>query len=66
MRIVSIEPLQCSNGWSTWTFVRVETDTGLVGYGECSDWQMPRALAAGVHDLATDIIGRGSATASSR
>ena len=58
MRIVSIEPLQCSNGWSTWTFVRVETDTGLVGYGECSDWQMPRALAAGVHDLATDIIGR--------
>ena len=58
MRIVSIEPLQCSNGWSTWTFVRVETDTGLVGYGECSDWQMPRALAAGVHDLAADIIGR--------
>ena len=58
MRIVSIEPLQCSNGWSTWTFVRVETDTGLVGYGECSDWQMPRALAAGVHDLATDIIGK--------
>ena len=58
MRIVSIEPLQCSNGWSTWTFVRVETDNGLVGYGECSDWQMPRALAAGVHDLATDIMGR--------
>ena len=58
MRIVSIEPLQCSNGWSTWTFVRVETDTGLVGYGECSDWQMPRALASGVHDLATDIIGK--------
>ena len=45
MRIVSIEPLQCSNGWSPWTFVRVETDTGLVGYGECSDWQMPRAWA---------------------
>ena len=58
MRIVSIEPLQCSNGWSPWTFVRVETDTGLVGYGECSDWQMPRALAAGVHDLATEIMGK--------
>ena len=57
MRIVSIEPLQCSNGWSPWTFVRVETDTGLVGYGECSDWQMPRALAGGVRDLASDIIG---------
>ena len=58
MRIVSVTPLQCSNGWATWTFVRIESDDSHVGYGECSDWQMANALAGGIHDLGEVIIGK--------
>ncbi len=58
MRVISVEPLQCSNGWETWTFVRAATDDGRVGYGECSDWQMPRGLAGAVRDLAVEVVGR--------
>ena len=58
MRIVSVTPLQCSNGWATWTFVRIESDDSHVGYGECSDWQMANALAGGVHDLGEVVIGK--------
>ena len=58
MVITAVEPLQCAAGWATWTFARVETDDGRVGYGECSDWQTPQALAGGIRDLADVIVGK--------
>ena len=41
MKIAKVETLHCDGGWRPWTFVRVETDDGLVGWGECSDSRSP-------------------------
>lgn len=58
MKITSVEPLQCNAGWTAWTFVKVTTDDGIVGYGECTDWRAPHALVGGVRDLAPLVVGR--------
>lgn len=38
-----------------WLFVKVETDAGLIGWGEGSGW--PRLVAAALSDLAQIIVG---------
>ena len=51
MKIAKIESFICDAGWRPWVFVKVETDDGLVGWGECSDGRMPRSVAAGMSML---------------
>jgi len=58
MRIARVEPLICDAGWRPWVFVKVETDDGLVGWGECSDGRMPRGVAASVSDFEDVLIGQ--------
>jgi L-alanine-DL-glutamate epimerase-like enolase superfamily enzyme len=58
MKIARIETFLCDAGWRPWVFVKVETDDGLVGWGECSDGRMPRAVAAAVHDYEDVLIGQ--------
>src|SRR5437879_10863109 len=58
MKIARVEALHCDAGWRPWTFVRIETDTGLVGWGECSDNRSPHGLAGCVRDLADLLIGQ--------
>ena len=41
MKIAKVETFLCDAGWRPWVFVKVETDDGLVGWGECSDGRMP-------------------------
>jgi galactonate dehydratase len=40
-----------------WIFVRVETDTGLVGWGESMVARRPRAVVGAIADLAENITG---------
>ncbi|TAD87609.1 MAG: mandelate racemase/muconate lactonizing enzyme family protein [Alphaproteobacteria bacterium] len=42
-------------GTRNWLFVKVTTDAGLVGIGECSGW--PRVIETAVQDLSTVLIG---------
>ena len=42
-------------GTRNWLFVKVTTDEGLVGIGECSGW--PRVLQTAVQDLAPLLVG---------
>jgi galactonate dehydratase len=35
MKIDRIDTLVCDAGWRPWQFVKIVTDDGLVGYGEC-------------------------------
>ena len=58
MKIARVEALHCDGGWRPWTFVRIETDSGLVGWGECSDGRMPRGVAASVGDFTDVLIGQ--------
>ena len=58
MKIARVEALHCDGGWRPWTFVRVETDGGLVGWGECSDNRSPHGIAGSVRDLAHLLVGQ--------
>src|SRR6185503_13936935 len=58
MKIARVEALHADGGWRPWTFVRIETDTGLVGWGECSDNRSPYGIAGSVRDLAGLLIGQ--------
>jgi L-alanine-DL-glutamate epimerase-like enolase superfamily enzyme len=57
MRITRVETFQCDAGWRPWTFVKVETDQGLVGWGECSDSHNPLGVAGCVRDFEHLLIG---------
>ena len=35
MKITNIDTLIVDAGWRPWTFVKVETDEGITGWGEC-------------------------------
>jgi L-alanine-DL-glutamate epimerase-like enolase superfamily enzyme len=58
MKIARVEALHADGGWRPWTFVRIETDTGLVGWGECSDNRSPHGIAGSVRDLVHLLIGQ--------
>jgi len=57
MKIARVEALHCDGGWRPWTFVRIETDDGLVGWGECSDNRSPHGIVGCVRDLTPLLLG---------
>lgn len=58
MKITRVTTLNCDAGWRPWTFVKIETDEGIIGYGECSDNRNTYATAGCVKDLEPLLIGR--------
>ena len=58
MKIARVDCLHCDGGWRPWTFVRIETHDGLVGWGECSDNRSPHGLAGVVKDLSHLLVGQ--------
>jgi galactonate dehydratase len=57
MRITQVETFLCDAGWRPWTFVKVQTDDGLVGWGECSDTRNPFGVAGCVRDFESVLVG---------
>ncbi len=45
-----------ATGWRNWLFVKIYTDEGLTGVGECSGW--PRVIETAVADLKSVLIGQ--------
>ena len=58
MKITNIETFIVDAGWRPWIFVKVETDEGITGYGECSDGRNPNGVAGTIKDLTPLLIGR--------
>ena len=58
MRITDIQTFHVDAGWRSWLFVKVETDAGVTGWGECSDDKMPLSVAGAIEDFKTVLIGR--------
>ena len=60
MKIASVECLPVHSGWrKNFVFVRIETDAGVVGWGEAySQYDRDRAIAAQVDELGRYLIGR--------
>ncbi len=46
-------------GTRNWLFLKIDTDEGITGIGECSGW--PRVVETAIHDLAPLLIGEDPA-----
>jgi galactonate dehydratase len=58
VRITAIRPLIVNAHMRNWIFVKVETDAGLIGWGEASlEWKT-RAVAGAIGDLEPFIVGQ--------
>ena len=57
MKITEIDTFIVDAGWRPWTFVKVETDEGITGWGECSDGRSPQGVAGTIRDLTPLLIG---------
>lgn len=59
MKITSIEVLHCDAGWRPWTFIKIGTDKGIIGWSECTDSHgSPRGIEGVVRDLSSLLIGQ--------
>ena len=61
MKITSVTPILCDGGFRPWTFIKITTDDGVIGYGDCSDWGNAPAVAACVEGLAPLVVGQDPA-----
>ena len=58
MKITNIETFIVDGGWRPWTFVKISTDEGVTGYGDCSDGRSPRGVVGTIEDLKPLLIGQ--------
>lgn len=59
MKITKIKTFIVDGGFRPWTFVKIETsDDGVIGWGDCTDWGSPVAVAATVERYAEWVAGR--------
>jgi galactonate dehydratase len=58
MKITQVETLVCDAGWRPWQFVKIQTDEGIIGYGECSNSKTPRGIAGTVKDLERVLVSQ--------
>lgn len=58
MKITKVETLHCDAGWRPWSFVKIQTDEGITGYGECSNPRSPHGVAGCVRDLEGLLLGQ--------
>src|SRR6188768_2929689 len=58
MKISNLETFVVDGGWRAWTYVKVETDEGITGWGECSDTRVPNAVTGAVRDLSAVLVGQ--------
>ncbi len=57
MKIAKIEDLHADAGWRTFSFLKITTDDGLVGWSEYTEADGSRGLTAVIHGLAEALVG---------
>jgi galactonate dehydratase len=58
MKIAKIEDLHCDAGWRYFSFLKITTDTGLVGWSEYQERFGTHGLTGTIHGLGELLIGR--------
>src|SRR5436190_10243772 len=58
VKIRSVETFIVDAGWRPWNYVKVTTDEGLVGWGECSDNRNPYGVVGCIKDFEPLLIGQ--------
>jgi galactonate dehydratase len=58
VKIAKIEDLHCAAGWRTFSFLKVTTDDGLIGWSEYTEGDGSRGLTSVIHGMAEALIGQ--------
>lgn len=58
MRITDVDTFLVDGSWRNWVFVRIEADSGLVGYGEASLEGREHAVAGAIKDFSRRLVGQ--------
>ena len=58
MKVANIETFMVYGGWRPWIYVKIETDEGITGYGECTDPRSPHGVVGTIQDLTPVLIGQ--------
>jgi L-alanine-DL-glutamate epimerase-like enolase superfamily enzyme len=58
MKIAKIEDLHADAGWPTFSFLKITTDDGLIGWSEFTEGDGSRGLSAVIHAMAEPLIGQ--------
>ena len=58
MRIARIEDLHCDAGWRVWSFLKITTDDGVIGWSEYNESYGSRGLTPVIRKLAEHLIGQ--------
>ena len=58
MKITGVETFIVDGVFRPWTFVKIETDSGIVGWGDCTEWQAAYSVAATVGQIGENMIGK--------
>src|SRR5678816_4882876 len=57
MKIAKIEDLHCDAGWRDFSFLKITTDDGLVGWSEYNEGYGSAGLTAVIRRMSQDLIG---------
>src|SRR5260370_7968159 len=57
MKIVKLEDLHADGGWDTYSFLKITTDVGLVGWSEFNESRR-RGMAGIIHGLGAALVGQ--------
>ena len=57
MRVTAIEDLHCDAGWRDFSFLKITTDTGLVGWSEYMESYGSEGLSAVIRRIGARLIG---------
>lgn len=56
IRITDIETVVVGNVWKPWVFIKLETNTGVTGYGEAT-FRPHHDIVATIENVADDVVG---------
>jgi L-alanine-DL-glutamate epimerase-like enolase superfamily enzyme len=58
MRIVKVEDLHADGGWRTFSFLKLTTDEGLIGWSEFNEVSWNPGLGAAIRAMSEGLIGK--------
>jgi len=58
VKIARVDDLHCDAGWRNWSFLKISTDDGIVGWAEYSENYGSRGLTGVIHELGASLIGQ--------
>jgi L-alanine-DL-glutamate epimerase-like enolase superfamily enzyme len=57
MKIVKLEDFHADGGWDTYSFLKITTDEGIIGWSEFNESRR-KGMTALIHGLVAELIGQ--------